>query len=213
MPTIATMFNSRLPPHSIAGYTTKTVQGTYWMNGFPTNGQAKELPFPRWVRPWNRRPENLTGSLPTQGRVTSAKIGNYWHAYAIPRSSPIFPRILDFQQPQSNKLAATTEVKYLGSIPWYHLYPEGMTYTKGRYSLEPCCILPVLTISGVWGSTKSRPQSYAFSKSPASGQTKWSTYDHKDIRSNKWSYHKWSNTDHFTATLIMPRYQIGIYRW
>ena len=28
----------------MAGNTTKTVQGTYWMNGFPTNGQAKELP-------------------------------------------------------------------------------------------------------------------------------------------------------------------------
>ena len=61
----------------MAGSTTKTVQVTYCFFGFPTNGQAKELPFPRWVRPWNRRPENLTGSLPTQGRVTSAKIGNY----------------------------------------------------------------------------------------------------------------------------------------
>ena len=48
MSTIATMFNSRLPPHSMAGNTTKTVQGTYWMNGFPTNGQAKELPIATW---------------------------------------------------------------------------------------------------------------------------------------------------------------------
>ena len=45
MPTIATMFNSRLPPHSIAGYTTKTVQVSYCFFGFPTNGQAKELPI------------------------------------------------------------------------------------------------------------------------------------------------------------------------
>ena len=34
MPIIATMFNSRLPPHSIAGYTTKTVQGSYCFFGF-----------------------------------------------------------------------------------------------------------------------------------------------------------------------------------
>ena len=45
MPTIATMFNSRLPPHSMAGYTTKTVQGFVLGIGFPTNGQAKELPI------------------------------------------------------------------------------------------------------------------------------------------------------------------------
>ena len=45
MPTIATMFNSRLPPHSIAGNTTKTVQSSYLEDGFPTNGQAKELPL------------------------------------------------------------------------------------------------------------------------------------------------------------------------
>ena len=45
MPTIATMFNSMLPPHSIAGNTTKTVQGAYCFFGFPTNGQAKELPY------------------------------------------------------------------------------------------------------------------------------------------------------------------------
>ena len=45
MPTIATMFNSRLPPHSIAGYTTKTVQVTYCFFGFTTNDQAKKLPI------------------------------------------------------------------------------------------------------------------------------------------------------------------------
>ena len=45
MPTIATMFNSRLPPHSMAGYTTKTIQAVYCFFGFPTNGQAKELPI------------------------------------------------------------------------------------------------------------------------------------------------------------------------
>ena len=45
MPTIATMFNSRLPPHSIAGNTTKTVQVLYCFFGFPTNGQAKQLPL------------------------------------------------------------------------------------------------------------------------------------------------------------------------
>ena len=48
MPTIATMFNSRLPPHSITGNTTKTVQGAYCFFGFPTNGQAKELPTATW---------------------------------------------------------------------------------------------------------------------------------------------------------------------
>ena len=46
MPTIATMFNSRLPPHSMAGSTTKTVHGFVLGIGFPTNGQAKELPGP-----------------------------------------------------------------------------------------------------------------------------------------------------------------------
>ena len=70
MPTIATMFNSRLPPHSIAGYTTKTVQVSYCFFGFPTNGQAKELPIATWKCLWMDIPENLTGSLPTQGRVT-----------------------------------------------------------------------------------------------------------------------------------------------
>ena len=52
MPTIATMFNSRLPPHSIAGNTTKTVHVAYCFFGFPTNGQAKELPSAAWDRLW-----------------------------------------------------------------------------------------------------------------------------------------------------------------
>ena len=71
MPTIATMFNSRLPPHSMAGYTTKTVQGVYSFFGFPTNGQAKELPMPYGCASGgmpqelnqlsaNTRPSNLT---------------------------------------------------------------------------------------------------------------------------------------------------------
>ena len=57
----------------MAGSTTKTVQGTYWMNGFPTNGQAKELPTATWDRLWRDVPRtNVTvRSLPTQGRVTS----------------------------------------------------------------------------------------------------------------------------------------------
>ena len=57
----------------MAGSTTKTVQGAYWMNGFPTNGQAKELPTATWDRLWRDVPRtNVTvRSLPTQGRVTS----------------------------------------------------------------------------------------------------------------------------------------------
>ena len=123
------------------------------------------------------------------------------------RGSPIS------NKPQSNNnCAATTEVKYLGSIPWYHLYPEGMTYTKGRYSLEPCCILPVSTISGVWGSTKSRPQSYAFSKSHALGQQMinlWSQrYKIKQMIISQmikhWSFH--SNTQYAT----LPNWDISL---
>jgi len=57
----------------MAGNTTKTVQGAYWRNGFPTNGQAKELPTATWDRLWRDVPRtNVTvRSLPTQGRVTS----------------------------------------------------------------------------------------------------------------------------------------------
>ena len=61
----------------MAGSTTKTVQGAYCFFGFPTNGQAKELPYTEMKRLWKDVLENLTGSLLTQGRVTSAKIGNY----------------------------------------------------------------------------------------------------------------------------------------
>ena len=50
------MFNSRLPPHSMAGNTTNTVQGSYLEDGFPTNGQAKELPIPRKKRLWRDAP-------------------------------------------------------------------------------------------------------------------------------------------------------------
>ena len=53
----------------MAGYTTKTVQRIVLFR-FPTNGQAKELPH-RMGTPLEGRPENLTSSLPTQGRVTS----------------------------------------------------------------------------------------------------------------------------------------------
>ena len=73
MPTITTMFNSRLPPHSIAGNTTKTVQGSYCFYGFPTNGQAKELPIATWKRLWNDVPRTkpdlcqLKAGLPLTG--------------------------------------------------------------------------------------------------------------------------------------------------
>ena len=53
------------------GYTTKTAKGSYWMIGFPTNGQAKELPtqngMPQVGGP--REPNRISA---TQGRVTSA---------------------------------------------------------------------------------------------------------------------------------------------
>ena len=65
MPTIATMFNSRLPPHSMAGNTTKTVQSSYLEDGFPTNGQAKELPIPRKKRLWRDVPRTNC-SLPNK---------------------------------------------------------------------------------------------------------------------------------------------------
>ena len=48
----------------MAGSTTKTVQGTYWMIGFPTNGQAKELPMPHgYVSGWtSREPTRLSAN-------------------------------------------------------------------------------------------------------------------------------------------------------
>ena len=75
MPTIATMFNSRLPPHSMAGYTTKTVQGSYCFFGFPTNGQAKELPMPHGNASGGT-PRELPSSLPTQGRLPPSRVVN-----------------------------------------------------------------------------------------------------------------------------------------
>ena len=42
----------------MAGSTTKTVQSSYWKNGFPTNGQAKELPMPRRKRLWLDAPRD-----------------------------------------------------------------------------------------------------------------------------------------------------------
>ena len=65
MPAIATP--------EVAGYTIAIVKGSYCLIGFPTNGQAKELPIATWVRLWRDVPRtNVTvRSLPTQGRVTS----------------------------------------------------------------------------------------------------------------------------------------------
>ena len=40
----------------MAGSTTKTVQGFVLGIGFPTNGQAKELPIATWVRLWKDDP-------------------------------------------------------------------------------------------------------------------------------------------------------------
>ena len=86
----------------MAGSTTKTEQGSYCFFGFPTNGQAKELPMPRWVRPWNRRPENLTGSLPTQGRVTPN-----WVTTDTSMPSPGRYRPLS-EEPQYQQIPTTT---------------------------------------------------------------------------------------------------------
>ena len=48
----------------MAGSTAKTVHGAYWMIGFPTNGQAKELTH-QMGTPLEGLPDNLTSSLPT----------------------------------------------------------------------------------------------------------------------------------------------------
>ena len=53
----------------MAGSTTKTVQVPYWRNGFPTNGQAKELPSAAWDRLWRDVPRDKLLSA-KQGRVT-----------------------------------------------------------------------------------------------------------------------------------------------
>ena len=50
----------------MAGSTTKTVQGTYWMNGFPTNGQAKELPIATWERLWRDAPRTYPALCQTR---------------------------------------------------------------------------------------------------------------------------------------------------
>ena len=57
--------------------------------------------------PLERRPENLTGSLPTQGRVTPNWVITDTNMSFPDRNRSISedPR---FQQPQSNKFAATT---------------------------------------------------------------------------------------------------------
>ena len=44
MPTIATMFNSRLPPHSMAGYTTKTVQDRIVTLDFQQMARPRNFP-------------------------------------------------------------------------------------------------------------------------------------------------------------------------
>ena len=77
MPTIATIYTvvttiSKWQVLQLKPYRVRIVS-----LDFPTNGQAKELPYTEMETPLEGRPENLTGSLPTQGRVTSAKIGNY----------------------------------------------------------------------------------------------------------------------------------------
>ena len=75
MPTIATMFNSRLPPHSMAGNTTKTVQGSYCFFGFPTNDQAKELPY---------RNGNASGQTPREpNRISANKRPTLPHAVQL----------------------------------------------------------------------------------------------------------------------------------
>ena len=75
MPTIATMFNSRLPSHSMAGYTTKPYRERIVSLDFPTNGQAKELPIATWVRLWRDAP-----------RTIPQFSANTWPVYPLPGS-------------------------------------------------------------------------------------------------------------------------------
>ena len=58
MPTIATMFNSGLPPYSMAGYTTKTVQGSYLKNGFSNKWSGQGTSHCHMETPLEGRPEN-----------------------------------------------------------------------------------------------------------------------------------------------------------
>ena len=80
---------------------------------------------------------------------------------------------------------------------------------KGRYPLitlpHPSCFDHFRGVrSDEVSSTKPRFIQKLFFRS-----TNDQSNDHKDKWSNKWSYHKWSNNDHLTATLSMPHYQIG----
>ena len=95
MPTIATMFNSRLPPHSIIGYTTKTVQGSYCFFGFPTNGQAKELPMPHGYASGGTSRE--LNQLFANTRPGYLLLGNYYMNMPPPVLWDLYPRILDYK--------------------------------------------------------------------------------------------------------------------
>ena len=79
------------------------------MNGFPTNGQAKELPTATWDRLWRDVPRtNVTvRSLPTQGRVTPNWVTTDTSTPFPDRKRP-FSRDPENQQPQSNKFVVTT---------------------------------------------------------------------------------------------------------
>ena len=83
-------------------------------------------------------------------------------------------------------------------IPWGR-YPQTTL-------LHPSCF----DHFGLWGPTKSRPQRHTLYKSRALGQSNDHRNDHKDKRSNKWSYHKWSTQWSFhsnTQHVALPNWE------
>ena len=134
--------------------------------------------------PLEGRPENLPSSLPTQGRLPPSREVNL--RYATPgclRPLSEAPRSQSNNH-TVNEIGATTQVKYLASIPWYHLFPKGNGHTLRALPLNNLAasflFRPFPGCEVRWSLV---PQSYAFHKSHA-------------------SIKKWS-------TLSLPHYQIG----
>ena len=74
MPTIATMFNSGLPPYSMTGYTTKTVQGSYLKNGFSNKWSGQGTSHCHMETPLDGRPEDHRSPLNKAGNPFSQGI-------------------------------------------------------------------------------------------------------------------------------------------
>ena len=111
--------------------------------------------------------------------------------------------------PHRNRYSVSTWVNIWAPYHDTTLFQKEMTYPKGRDPHNLAAYSCFDHFRGVrsWQSLVHKATLCA--TKPCFGSTDDQSNDHRDKWSNKWSYHKWSNNDHFTATLSMSHHQIG----